>query len=85
MNAWLSHPEQDRSFVEANRAANRAIGLAGTVEPAYRHLVVADRRGGDPAARLADLLSTGPPEARVLGAALAAVPGGLTPRNRGDD
>ncbi|MFM7143747.1 MAG: class I SAM-dependent methyltransferase, partial [Alphaproteobacteria bacterium] len=83
MNAWLSHPEQDRSFAEANRAANRSIGLGGTVEPAYRHLVVADRRGGDPAARLADLLSARAPEAESLRAALAAVPAGLVPRTAG--
>jgi 2-polyprenyl-3-methyl-5-hydroxy-6-metoxy-1,4-benzoquinol methylase len=83
MNALLSHPEQDRSFAEANRAANRAIGLRGTVEPAYRHLVVADRRGGNPASRIADLASERAPEAESLRAALAAVPDGLVPRKGG--
>jgi len=83
MNAWLSHPEQDRSFTEANRAANRAIGLGGTVEPAYRHLVVADRRGGDPAARLGELLAGRAPEAEALRVALAAVPDGLVGRRGG--
>ncbi len=80
MNAWLSHPEQDRAFAEANRAANRAIGLGGCVEPAYRHLVVVDRRGGDPLRRLADLAPARPPDAEALRAAFAALPDGLAPR-----
>lgn len=45
LNALLSHPEQDASFVEANRAVNRAAPFAAPATPAYRHLLVIDRGG----------------------------------------
>lgn len=57
-NAILSHPEQDRAFVEANRAANRALGAAGMAAPSYRHLLVVDRAAADHVADLAEIAGT---------------------------
>ncbi len=55
LNATLSHPEQDGSFIEANRAANAALGPGLTDEAPYRYLLVVDREGGRHAERLREL------------------------------
>jgi hypothetical protein len=73
VNAWLSHPEQDQTYVLANQSANRAIGLASTVEPAYRHLLVVDRSGADHAAELEALVVRRTPDLEAVGAAIAAL------------
>jgi hypothetical protein len=73
VNAWLSHPEQDQTYVLANQSANRAIGLASTVEPAYRHLLVVDRSGADHAAELVALVVRRTPDLEAVGAAIAAL------------
>jgi 2-polyprenyl-3-methyl-5-hydroxy-6-metoxy-1,4-benzoquinol methylase len=74
VNAWLSHPEQDHAYVLANESANRAIGLASTVEPAYRHLLVIDRHGVDHGATLEPLVVRRTPDLEAVGAAIAALP-----------
>jgi len=73
MNAWLSHPEQDQTYALANQAANRAIGLASTAAPAYRHLLVIDREHGDHAAALESLVARRTPDLEAVGAAIAAL------------
>ncbi len=73
VNAWLSHPEQDHTYVLANESANRAIGLASTIEPAYRHLLVIDRTGADHAAALEPLVVRRTPDLEAVGAAIAAL------------
>lgn len=80
-NAMLSHPEQDRAYVAAaNRAANRALGLAANVEPSYRHLLVVDRTGADCSAAIATLLPAGGLDAgRALAVADAATTGRVAP------
>lgn len=80
-NAILSHPEQDRAFVEANRAANRAAGAAGIAGPSYRHLLVVDRAAADHAADLAAIAGLGPGAVAGMLALVRAVtdaPGGTT-------
>jgi 2-polyprenyl-3-methyl-5-hydroxy-6-metoxy-1,4-benzoquinol methylase len=57
LNAKLSHPEQDGSFVDANRAANHALAIRAAPVPVYRHLLVIDREGADHTERLASLAS----------------------------
>lgn len=74
LNAWLSHPEQDDAYVHANRLANRLVGLAGTAEPAYRHLLVIDRTGADHAAALESLVARRTPDLEAVGAAIAVLP-----------
>jgi 2-polyprenyl-3-methyl-5-hydroxy-6-metoxy-1,4-benzoquinol methylase len=81
VNAWLSHPEQDHTYVLANQSANRAIGLASTVEPAYRHLLVIDRTGVDHGAVLEALVARRTPDLEAVGAAIAALP---LPGTRGE-
>ena len=73
VNAWLSHPEQDETYVLANRSANRAIGLASTAEPAYRHLLVVDRTGTEHGAVLEALVARRTPDLEAVGAAIAAL------------
>jgi len=65
VNALLSHPEQDLSFVDANRAANRALARGSAPPPVYRHLLVIDRSGERHEARLASL-ATSPPGLATL-------------------
>jgi hypothetical protein len=60
MNAVLSHPEQDLSFVAANRAANLALSVGAAAAPVYRHLLVIDRTGERHDARLAALAKPSP-------------------------
>jgi 2-polyprenyl-3-methyl-5-hydroxy-6-metoxy-1,4-benzoquinol methylase len=67
VNALLSHPEQDLSFVHANRAANRALGVGAAALPAYRHLLVVDRTGERHDARLAHLAAPPPDSAALHG------------------
>ena len=74
VNAWLSHPEQDHAYVHANESANRAIGLASTVEPAYRHLLVIDRTGADHGTVLEPLVLRRTPDLEAVAAAIAALP-----------
>jgi len=76
VNAWLSHPRQDASYALANASFNRAVGLASSVEPAYRHLLVIDRSGVPHEAELAGLVRATPPDLPALHAALAALPSG---------
>ncbi|MBM4245614.1 MAG: methyltransferase domain-containing protein [Deltaproteobacteria bacterium] len=76
VNALLSHPEQDDAYVLANESANRAIGLASTVEPAYRHLLVIDRMGADHTAALQPLVVPRTPDLDAVAAAIAALPVG---------
>ncbi len=74
VNAWLSHPEQDESFPAANRVMNRAVGLASTAPPAYRHLLVIDRTGRGHQAELAPLVAAPPPDVAAVTAALRVLP-----------
>jgi SAM-dependent methyltransferase len=60
VNALLSHPEQDLTFVHANRAANRALGTGAAAPPTYRHLLVIDRSGERHETRLASLATPHP-------------------------
>lgn len=60
VNAKLSHPEQDGTFVDANRAANRALDVRASCAPVYRHLLVIDRDGADHAECLASLAPVAP-------------------------
>jgi len=76
VNAWLSHPEQDQTYVLANQLANRAIGLASSAAPSYRHLLVIDRAAVDHRAALEPLVARRTPDLEAVGAAIAA----LTPR-----
>jgi len=73
LNAWLSHPEQDHTYVLANQLANRAIGLASSAAPAYRHLLVIDRAGRDHRAALETLVARRTPDLEAVGAAIAAL------------
>jgi SAM-dependent methyltransferase len=73
LNAWLSHPEQDQTYALANRLANRALGLASTAAPAYRHLLVIDRGGADHAAALDALVARRTPDLEAVAAALTAL------------
>ena len=73
VNAWLSHPEQDHTYVLANQLANRAIGLAATAAPAYRHLLVVDRDGADHGAALEALVARRTPDLEAVGAAIGAL------------
>lgn len=83
LNAWLSHPEQDHTYVLANQLVNRAIGLASTAEPSYRHLLVVDREGRDHRAALEALVARRTPDLEAVGAAIAALaPGAAAERGR---
>lgn len=73
VNAWLSHPEQDETFVRANAAVNRAVGARSTASPAYRHVLLVDRQGVDHGASLEDLPAPAGPELEVVQAAVAAL------------
>lgn len=73
LNAELSHPEQDQSYALANRAANRAIGLASTAAPAYRHLLVVDRSGRDHRAVLDGLVAPRTPDLEAVEVAIGAL------------
>ena len=73
LNAWLSHPEQDHTYVLANQAANRAIGLGSSAAPAYRHLLVIDREGRDHRAALEPLVARRTPDLEAVGATIAAL------------
>lgn len=73
LNAWLSHPEQDQTYAFANRLANRALGLASTAAPAYRHLLVIDRSGADHSAALEELVARRTPDLESVAAALTAL------------
>ncbi|MEW6270101.1 MAG: methyltransferase domain-containing protein [Thermodesulfobacteriota bacterium] len=73
LNAWLSHPEQDQTYALANRLANRALGLASTVAPAYRHLLVIDRSGADHSAALEALVARRTPDLEAVAAAINAL------------
>lgn len=73
LNAELSHPEQDQSYALANRTANRAIGLASTAAPAYRHLLVVDRAGRDHRAALEALVARRTPDLEAVEAAIGAL------------
>jgi 2-polyprenyl-3-methyl-5-hydroxy-6-metoxy-1,4-benzoquinol methylase len=81
VNAWLSHPEQDHTYVLANQSANRAIGLASTVEPAYRHLLLIDRTGAAHDEALEALVARRTPDLEAVGAAIAA----LSPLSMGSE
>lgn len=73
VNARLSHPVQDRNFVRANEAFNRSIAVGAAKAPAYRHLLVIDRRGRDLRPALLDLVSAGSPDGGAVRAALSAL------------
>jgi len=72
LNAWLSHPEQDRGFARANQVFNRAVGRRAAALPAYRHLLVIDRAGRDHAGALSALVAGGRPDPDALRAAFAS-------------
>jgi len=82
LNAWLSHPEQDHAYVLANQLANRAIGLASTAAPSYRHLLVIDREGRDHRGALEALVARRTPDLEAVGAAIAALAPGDAGRAR---